>query len=533
MACGADDTAPSPPPVLSTGGLTISPASVELTIGGTAPLAATVRDAAGVLVPSATVQWRSGTASVATVTGTGVVTALAVGNADIIATSGTFADTAEVRVIPLPSGAFVDIHPEVTYQTMRGWEGTAQIGEVECNQTSFPIYQPEVLNRLVNELGINRIRIELRSGHESPIDYYSQYRVHRVEDDYFRNVYTSVNDNNDPRNANLAGFQFSELDHKEEVILKGMRALLNARGERLFVNLVYVDFAPSAWEQASDPDEFAELINTTFIHLRDTFGWVPDAFELNLEPDNSEIWNNGVILGRALVAAGDRLKASGFHPDFIAPSTTNMTNAITYLDQMLTVPRVLEYLTDISYHRYGGVSTASLATIASRGAQYGLRTAMLEGPLGQQDLHQDLKVGMNSAWQRFGLAGCASLTGTSYYYLDTSVPTAPKVITRDATRYFRQYFSYVRFNAVRIGAVSGNPVLDPLAFRNTNNKLVVVLKSDDQTLVQVRLLPPGTYGITYTTPTQTFVSLPDVAVSAAGTLEVNMPRDGVMTIFQR
>ncbi|MGH8528065.1 MAG: hypothetical protein ACREXY_28755, partial [Gammaproteobacteria bacterium] len=192
-----------------------------------------------------------------------------------------------VRVIPEPSGAFVDIHPNVTYQVMLGWEGTAQIGEVECNPTAFPIYRQEVVTRLVNELGINRVRIEVRAGHENPVDFYTQFKVHRDENIYYRVVNESVNDNNDPRVANLAGFHFTELDHKEETILGPMRALLAARGERLYVNLTYVDFGAAAWEQASDPEEYAELIHTAFIHLRDRYGWVPDAVEISLEPDNS------------------------------------------------------------------------------------------------------------------------------------------------------------------------------------------------------------------------------------------------------
>lgn len=535
VTCGGESGPPTSPANVSKAGVSVSPALVELAPGGTQTLQATVRNEAGAVVPSAVVAWSSTDASVASVTATGTVTAVAVGNANVVATSSGLSDTAEVRVIPAPTGPSIDIHPEVTYQVMRGWEGTAQIGEVECNQTSYPLYQPELLNRLVNELGINRVRIEVRSGHENPVDFYAQYRIHRIEDTYFSasGVYLSVNDNNDPRAVNPAGFHFSELDHKEEAILKGMRAHLAARGERLFINMVYVDFAASPWEQASDPEEYAELIHTAFIHLRDRYGWVPDAVEINLEPDNSRIWNNGQILGRALVAAGDRLKASGFRPDFIAPSTTNMTTAIQYLDQMLTVPRVLEYLTDVSYHRYSGVLLESLGKIASRASQHGLRTSMLEHTgSGHEDLHQDIKVGMNSAWQRFGLAGCGS-NGASYYFLDTSVPTAPKVVARNNTRYFRQYFPFIRFNAIRIGAVSGNPALDPLAFRNANNKLAIVVKASTGAPVQLRRLPAGTYGVTYTTASQTFVSLPDVSVSTAGLLQVAIPAAGVITIFQR
>jgi hypothetical protein len=523
------------PPVVTQAGLTVSPAIVELTSGSSHTLQAVVRDDAGTVDPSAAVQWRSTNASIASVTATGVVTGVAVGNAEIIATSNALSDTAEVRVIPEPSGAFIEVHPQVTYQTMLGWEGQAQIGEVECNPTSFPLYKQEVVERLVNELGVNRVRIEIRPGHENPVDFYEAFKVHRLESIYYRAVNESVNDNNDPRVVNPAGFHFTELDHKEETILKPMRTLLAARGERLYINLTYVDFGAAAWEQASDMEEYAELIHTAFIHLRDRYGWVPDAVEISLEPDNSRIWNNGQVIGRAMVAAGDRLKASGFRPAFIAPSTTNMTTAIQYFDQMITVPRVREYLTDIAYHRYSGVLLESLGNIVNRASQYGLRTAMLEhGGSGHEDLHEDLKIGMNSAWQQFALAFCGTTdNGGVYYRIEVTTPTSPKVITNSRTRYLRQYFSFVRLNAVRVGATSGNTVLDPLAFRNTNNKLVVVIKASAGAPVQLRRLPAGTYGVTFTTATQTFASLPDVAVSTAGLLQVTMPAAGVMTIHQR
>jgi hypothetical protein len=190
-----------------------------------------------------------------------------VGNAGVIASSNGFADTADIRVIPLsPTGTFIDIHPELTYQQMTGWEGTAQIGEMECDPRAFAVYQPVVVDRLVNELGINRVRLEIRSGNENPQDFYTQYRNSRRQADWAPYRYQSVNDNDNPLVARAEGFQFSELDHKAEVIVQPLRTLLAARGERLYVNLNYVDFGASAWEHSSDPQEYAELIHTAFLH---------------------------------------------------------------------------------------------------------------------------------------------------------------------------------------------------------------------------------------------------------------------------
>jgi hypothetical protein len=535
LACEGDARTPNAPPPANGAGLQIVPGAVDLQPGSTKELKAVVYDATGKPVASSVVEWRTTTSAVVSVTASGLVTGVSVGNAGVIASSNGFADTADVRVIPLlPTGAFIDIHPEVTYQQMTGWEGTAQVGEMECDPRAFAVYQPVVVDRLVNELGINRVRLEIRSGNENPQDFYTQYRNGGPRAEWVAHRYESVNDNDNPLVARTGGFQFSELDHKVEVIVQPLRTLLAARGERLYVNLNYVDFGASAWEHSSDPQEYAELIHTAFLHLQSRYGWVPDAVEISLEPDNTPNWTPQAI-GGALVATGDRLKSAGFRPAFIAPSNTNMSSALGYLDGLIAMPRVLEYLTDVSYHRYSGVSAGTLAAIASRAKEHGLRTAMLEH-IGSDyaDLHTDLRDGLNSAWQQFTLAFCGGQdTGGNYYRIDQSNPVSPVVIMGSRTRYLRQYFSFIRQDALRIGAVSGESRLDPLAFRNSNGKIAVVIRATGAAPVHVRGLPPGTYGVRFTTSTDNFASLPDAVVDAAGSLQVAMPASGVMTIFAR
>lgn len=533
LACGSDTT---PPGAIGTAGeIRITPNVVELRPGETQALQVVISDEAGKPVANPVVDWSTSNAAVATVTNTGGVAAIAVGTALIIARNASAADTADVRVVPgEPVGTVVDVYPELVYQELKGWEGTGQIGENECDPAAFAASRTEILNRLVNELGINRVRLETRSGHENPVDYYSTYKNTHDPSTWHPHRYEAINDNDDPRVARSGAFQFAELDHKVEVIINPMRALMEARGERLYVNLTYVDFGTSAFEHSSDPEEYAELIHQAFTHLKNRYGWVPDAVEIILEPDNSQNWNPTVI-GRAIVATGDRLKASGFRPAFIAPSSTNMSHALSALEGILGVPRVLEYLTDVAYHRYSGVSRATLGAIADRANQFGLRTAMLEH-IGSpyQDLHEDLRLGQNSAWQQFVLAYCStSDTGGHYYRFDQTVKTSSSVVLSGAARYFRQYFPFIRLNARRIGALTGDARLDPLAFRNANGKVVVVIKVTNGASMQVRRLPAGTYGITYTTGTQSFASLADASVGAAGTLQVSMPSAGVITIYQR
>jgi hypothetical protein len=531
LACADDHVTGAPP--LGSNAVRVSPSVFELTLGATRSLQVVVTDATGRPVSSPSVSWTSTSPAVATVNGSGTVTAVTVGSTHVIARTDAGSDTADVRVVPVnPTGAFIDVYPDLQYQEMLGWEGTGQLGE-ECNPAAFNAARHELVDRLVNELGINRVRIETRSGHENPQDHYSTFKQTLNPSDWGPYRYASVNDNDDPRVARAEGFQFAELDHKVELIIAPMRALLAARGEQLFVNLTYVDFVGAPWEQSSDPEEYAELIHTAFIHLQNRYGWVPDAVEVILEPDNTPNWRPEVI-GRAIVAAGDRLKASGFRPAFIAPSNADMRGALDYLNGVVSVPRVLEYLTDVAYHRYAGVSSTTLASIAAQANELGLRTAMLEHiESDYHDLHEDLRLGQNSAWQQFTLAYCVPDNGAQYYFFDEAVASASSVTMGSRTRYFRQYFPFIRLHARRIGAVSGDSRLDPLAFRNADGGLVVVVKASSEAPVQLRRLPPGTYGVTFTTASQSFVSLADVTVGSSGTLQVTMPDAGVMTIFHR
>ena len=99
-ACGDGGTEPQPPadsPRPTT--VTVTPAAAELTaIGATVQLTAEVRDQNGNVMAGAAVAWSSSSASVATVDGSGLVTAVANGAATITATAGTVSGSASVTV---------------------------------------------------------------------------------------------------------------------------------------------------------------------------------------------------------------------------------------------------------------------------------------------------------------------------------------------------------------------------------------------------------------------------------------------------
>src|SRR5207247_9615126 len=80
----------------------VSPASARVPAGQTVQLSATLRDANGTILTGRSVAWASNNTSVATVTGTGLVSAKVAGSATITATSEGQSGTAAMTVTPVP-----------------------------------------------------------------------------------------------------------------------------------------------------------------------------------------------------------------------------------------------------------------------------------------------------------------------------------------------------------------------------------------------------------------------------------------------
>jgi hypothetical protein len=430
--------------------------------------------------------------------------------------------------------AVITLDAVTHYQTITGWEATTFAGQ---DNAAFPNFKDELFDQAINDLGINRVRLEVRSGVENTIDYYDQYRTGAIDYATWRaHRYATVNDNSNPNAIYAGGFHFTELDERIEDTVLPLRQLAQARGEPLWINLCYVAFTGQIGQGLlyihDDPDEYAEFVLATFQHLQSKYGFAPDTWEILLEPDNVSQWS-GALIGQAIAAADARLKAAGFSPRFVAPSTTNMGNAVSYFDAMIQTPGVIPALEELSYHRYSGVSDANLQAIAQRAVQHGVNTAQLEH-IGStyQDLHKDLTMGRNSAWSLFVLAapGDNDPDG-AYYRVDVTDPNNPVVELSSRGKFMRQYFKFVRGGAVRIGASSSDGAFEPAAFTNGNGTTVVVVKAASGGDVTIQGLPAGTYGVRYTTNAVFDASLPDQTVEAGGALNASIPAAGVMTVY--
>jgi sugar lactone lactonase YvrE len=129
---------PPPPPTTSDAGtsdsgtatdtkpatVSVAPATLEVFVGGTGQLVATVRNAAGQELSGASVTWSSDATSVATVDGTGKVSGVGVGTAHVTARSGDVSGTATLTVAPAPI-AKLEFMPAPPSRLSRG--ATAQL----------------------------------------------------------------------------------------------------------------------------------------------------------------------------------------------------------------------------------------------------------------------------------------------------------------------------------------------------------------------------------------------------------------------
>ena len=434
----------------------------------------------------------------------------------------------------LSPSSTIAVDPRTTYQTIKGWEAVTYA--LEPSNPAFANFKDTLFSLVVNDVGITRVRLEIQSGVENTDDNWAAYQAGTIDYQTWRSRrYATVNDDADPCTINWSGFHFSGIDNTIDRIVNPLRQVMAANGDKLCVNVNYVAFTNQIKDGIyihNDPAEYAEFVLAAYLHLQEKYGWVPDLWEVILEPDNVSQWN-GKLIGQAIVAVADRLREAGFEPAFVAPSNTNMTNAVQYFDQMIAVPGVLPVLREFSYHRYGGVSPESLRAIAARARQYGIDTSMLEwwsNSNGYATLHEDLKIGNNSAWQQ-GAIGGALGAQMAICEIDDSNAAHPQVLLTDKTKFLRQYYKFVRPGAVRIEATSQQTAFDPLAFINADGSYIVVVKCNAGGEFSIQGLTAGTYGIKYTTAGEYDVDLPQQVINSGQAVTAHIPQAGVLTVY--
>ncbi len=437
----------------------------------------------------------------------------------------------------------VTIDPAKRYQTMSGWEVTVyltQFGKAQNHfDPSWHQYQDQIIDTLVDDIGVNRVRLELCSNSENSTPYWSQFESGAIsQKDMQRRFYHKVNDNNDPFKADPARFHFEEIDYQVERVLLPMAKRLKAKGEKLYINLCFVDFDKGKnqthYNHAQNPEEYAELVSQVFIHLKTKYGIVPDGLEVILEPDHTARWkHSGRLLGEAAAAAMKRLTPLGFKPELILPSTKRAALAVKLFEEAMQVPGVRQYVGAISYHRYARATPEVLRGITATADRYGIRTEMLELVKGNSyHLHQDVQNANASAWQSFGIATWAPDDGRPrrgmLVYVDKETgETTPS----HQGRRLMQYMRYIRGGEGRLGAVVEKPKFFAVAFENPDGGQVAVIRAEIKGPIAIHGLKPGKYAATFANWKSGENPVKVAQSQGGGPVTVQMPTKSVVTVF--
>jgi len=444
-----------------------------------------------------------------------------------------------VAFLPSVAGAVgITVDTGTTYQTMRGWEVTLNGFSFLTPDPRTDLYNPQLdpfrvvlIEDMANKVGINRVRLEIRSGAENPGDYFTEFLNGATNQSIRNHRYEKINDNSDPMVADPAGFQWSEIDYTVVNGVLPLKQLIEANGERLYISLCYVDFNfepdQGSLRHGGNPDEYAELIHETFKHLDNTHGIVPDSFELVLEPENTDDWSSDRI-GPAMVAAMTRLRADGYDPVVVAPSVRSAANTVPYANDIANTPGADGMLSMVSYHRYDVTDPAAIWTGASA---LGLETGMLEYTRGSVGaLYDDLTIANVSAWQKWGVVAANVMYDDNLFFSDITSSTPNATIT-PRTAPMVPYFRYVRLGAQRVRVTSTSTGFLPAAFVNTNGSQVLVVRTGaGANTLEVTGLADGTYNITRVASNGAVTEETDVTVSG-GMLDTTTIGDSVMAIY--
>ena len=426
----------------------------------------------------------------------------------------------------------VVVNTGVTYQTMAGWEVHARAWEQDKVNNNFDptarTYAPVVAAKLVNELGINRLQLPVRSGWMNNVDYWTRFVNRQIS-------YTELGSHWYEKQSG-APFQYAEFDYNVETWLLPMKQLLEAKGERLYVSLIGVDFnssSPGNFEFALNAAAYANFIKAYATRLKTKYGVTLDAFEITCEPENTRYWR-GKEIGKAAVALDGMFKGAGFaNVKLIAPSVTFAYNALPYMNEVSTIPGAIQALDTIAYHRYNPGDYAAISAYAKAN---GLQTAMSEWFNATIDtIFDDLTIANATFWQKWAIAGrkgVGSNPQAFHYTADFANPSNPTFTFAPNSAPMQLFFKYVRLGAVRVAATSAT--MRTVAFVNTTGHQVVVSKRNagsGTAPVTFSGLRAGTYGVrAIGAGASNAVDLPDVTVGASGSVTVTLP-EGYSTLY--
>lgn len=443
--------------------------------------------------------------------------------------------------VPVPLGKVVQLNPSQRFQTMTGWRS----GGLGYDCPGYARYRDALITRVVGDYNLTHRSIEVRSGAEHTSDLYAQLKAGRITDSVYRAAwFAPINDNADPLVTDSSKFHWSFLDDRVRTEVLPWRAAVTAAGKAPYVTLLVVDFKTAAHGNLGRPfdllknaEEYAEWVTMAFVHMQRTYGWVPDAIEVTLEPENSQTY--GPDVGRAIVAARRRLAAKGFRPEFAAPSNTTARNVVSYMRDITAAGAAPEW---VVWHRYIAPRPDS-AVLAGIRALPG-KKAMTEynqtntAADAADLLFEDLTLADVSTWVIYLGAACGRQDNPenkgALLQVNIVDSLAPKINDTYRGAILRQVYASVNAGDRRIGAAVGDTSARVAAFLRPDGGIVVTLRARAAGTYTVKGLPPGAYDVSYTlAQSLTRVAQPTFAKSDPGDVQVTIPGNGVLSIVPR
>jgi len=164
-----------PPPPAPVASITVALASVSLTAGQTTQATATLRDSAGNALTGRTITWSSSDQALATVSATGLVTAVAAGSTTIIATAEEKTGSASLTVTPAAPAPVASVSLSAPNTTLtvgqstqvnvviRDAGGNALTGRVVAWKSTSPAIATVTANGVVNAIATGTTTIQATS----------------------------------------------------------------------------------------------------------------------------------------------------------------------------------------------------------------------------------------------------------------------------------------------------------------------------------------------------------------------------------
>jgi glucuronoarabinoxylan endo-1,4-beta-xylanase len=237
----------------------------------------------------------------------------------------------------IASSANVVVDGSIEYQTIDGWGITHYITKSFEGPNRYPISEKDVMLQIKNDICIDFVYV------------------------YYHDLYETKNDNDDPFRYNWDSYnnQFGN----NAIVFERMKEIQN-------LGLIIVDmggYGKPSWMvnangdfDSSLPnvfDEFAEYWSAFMLHAKKNYGLRIPYLVVQAEPSYHVGPNfTPQEYARAIRVIGARLRKEGFNTMILAPEDANAGATEDMCQTLLIDPSVKDYISNITFHGYDGVS---------------------------------------------------------------------------------------------------------------------------------------------------------------------------------